>query len=223
MRRSDHARRLRLTLATLAAVVLHAALASSWVVPARTRTNLVDGTSSNAVLAVIPSRQIVPQRHRATPRPQPRLIEDDGEFERRLKPEPRSEETVRQPWREATINAPQTLSSPASMASVEQHAAIDNDESADFVNRPPAYPEVALAWGVEGRLRLDLRIGADGRVTEALVGQTSGFLSLDESALAAAREWRYPPGSAGRVSQWIDFVLDDEVARLATADGQPDA
>lgn len=55
----------------------------------------------------------------------------------------------------------------------------------------PKYPPLALAAKIEGTVRLDLLIGADGAVTE--VNVLLGHPLLVQSALNAARTWRYTP------------------------------
>jgi len=57
-------------------------------------------------------------------------------------------------------------------------------------HRPaPAYPEASLNNGEEGRVEVQVRVGADGRVREAVVLRSSGLAHMDEAAVAAALGW----------------------------------
>ncbi|GMV42381.1 MAG: hypothetical protein AMXMBFR64_40970 [Myxococcales bacterium] len=56
----------------------------------------------------------------------------------------------------------------------------------------PRFPEAARAAGVQGKVRVELTVGAEGRVVKARVLQGLGH-GLDEAALAAAREGRFEP------------------------------
>ncbi len=56
------------------------------------------------------------------------------------------------------------------------------------------YPEASRRAGEEGRTVVRVVIGANGRVTECSVAQSSGFTRLDERACQVAlRRWRYNP------------------------------
>jgi TonB family protein len=62
------------------------------------------------------------------------------------------------------------------------------------------YPAAALRLNQQGRSALILEIGADGRVANCIVRQSSGHGSLDEAACAVAMKERFKPGldAAGR-------------------------
>ncbi len=55
----------------------------------------------------------------------------------------------------------------------------------------PAYPDDAVAAGIEGTVILDLRISAEGALESVSVRE--GHPLLAESALQAVREWRFRP------------------------------
>ncbi len=68
----------------------------------------------------------------------------------------------------------------------------------------PAYPELAVRSGIEGKVLVKVLVGKDGLVHEASVeGSTADI--LNEAALAAARQFRFTPGlmSYGPVSVWM--------------------
>jgi protein TonB len=55
----------------------------------------------------------------------------------------------------------------------------------------PVYPEEALQARVQGKVVLRIAVNEEGSVTQAEVLQ--GHPLLNESALAAVRQWRYSP------------------------------
>lgn len=61
---------------------------------------------------------------------------------------------------------------------------------------PPAYPEALACDGVGGQVVLRLEIGADGRPASMRVLTSSGETELDESAIAAVRNWEFAPATA---------------------------
>lgn len=62
-------------------------------------------------------------------------------------------------------------------------------------NPMPAYNPGALRQKISGDIELELTIGADGRVRDALVkkGVDSQF-GLDDASVAAAANWSFEPG-----------------------------
>ncbi len=63
----------------------------------------------------------------------------------------------------------------------------------------PAYPEMASQAGVEGNVTLWLYIRADGTVADVQLYNSSGVGSLDQAALAAARNTRWTPARNNNV------------------------
>lgn len=62
-----------------------------------------------------------------------------------------------------------------------------------LAGKPPRYPMESRRKHEEGTVVLRLLIGADGRVQQISVAQSSGFDRLDEAALQAVRTWRWQP------------------------------
>jgi TonB family protein len=58
---------------------------------------------------------------------------------------------------------------------------------------PPLYSDEAHGLGIEGIVRLEVRVKADGRAGNLRVLNGLGF-GLDENALLAVRDWRFRPG-----------------------------
>lgn len=59
--------------------------------------------------------------------------------------------------------------------------------------RPPVYPPRCLRLGIEGRVRVRVLVGENGRPQEVTIGQSSGESALDQAALDAVRTWRFEP------------------------------
>jgi periplasmic protein TonB len=64
-------------------------------------------------------------------------------------------------------------------------------------NQEPVYPDEYRRRQIGGRVLLWLAIGPDGRVEDVRIEQSSGHLPLDQSALAAVRNWRFAPAQRG--------------------------
>ena len=60
-------------------------------------------------------------------------------------------------------------------------------------NAPPKYPDDERRAGHEGTVKIKLRIDASGSIAAAEVSQSSGWPTLDEQALVAARKWTFTP------------------------------
>jgi protein TonB len=63
----------------------------------------------------------------------------------------------------------------------------------EWVNPAPAYPPEAVAAGLEGTVWLHVKIDAAGKVIAASVNISSGYASLDASALRTIRYWVFQP------------------------------
>lgn len=57
------------------------------------------------------------------------------------------------------------------------------------------YPTQSRNLGEEGKLKVRLCIGANGRVTEAAIAETSGVGRLDEAGVRMAKQFRFKPGT----------------------------
>lgn len=61
----------------------------------------------------------------------------------------------------------------------------------------PDYPRGARRRGEQGDVLVEMRVDADGRVTDARVVATSGHAELDEAALRAVRAATFVPARSG--------------------------
>lgn len=90
---------------------------------------------------------------------------------------------------------------------------------ASYLHNPkPSYPLMARRRGLQGLVRLDVKVNAEGIPTAVRVKDSSGHEALDEAALTAVWHWRFAParrgGEAveGTVVVPVRFNLDGEAA-----------
>jgi TonB family protein len=66
----------------------------------------------------------------------------------------------------------------------------------------PTYPDKARRAGVQGDVWLEVIVLADGTVKSVMVAKSlDTVFGLDQAAIAAVRQWQYPPLSDGRASR----------------------
>jgi len=69
----------------------------------------------------------------------------------------------------------------------------------------PEYPPAAMSARVQDRLPLELELAPSGKVVNVTV--LGGDEALRESAVAAARQWEFKPGSGRFVQATLDYFL----------------
>jgi len=76
-------------------------------------------------------------------------------------------------------------------------------------NRPPVYPSAARQRGWEGDVLIAAEVRNDGRIGAARVKRSSGYASLDDSALEAVRAWRFEPAKrmGSPVDAWVEIPI----------------
>jgi protein TonB len=57
------------------------------------------------------------------------------------------------------------------------------------------YPSTSRNLGEEGKVRVRICVGTNGRVTEATVAETSGIERLDEASTRLAKQYRFKPAT----------------------------
>jgi len=78
----------------------------------------------------------------------------------------------------------------------------------------PIYPNRAASRGIEGWVRIEFTILADGSVKDAIVVQAMPEAVFDEAALAAIEQWQFKPKMVNgvavsqRAAQQLQFKLD---------------
>jgi protein TonB len=77
----------------------------------------------------------------------------------------------------------------------------------------PPYPLTAFKAKQEGRVVLELEVLEDGTVGQVRLAKSSDFDSLDASALATVKKWKYSPAQKNGqiVKQWIRVSILFEV------------
>lgn len=65
----------------------------------------------------------------------------------------------------------------------------------DIPDTQKYFPAISQVLGEEGDVLLEFTVGTNGRVSDAKLGNTSGFPRLDAAALAMVGAWRYKPAT----------------------------
>jgi len=78
----------------------------------------------------------------------------------------------------------------------------------------PIYPNRAVSHGIEGWVRIEFTIQADGSVANAVIVQSMPEAVFDDAALAAINQWQFKPKVVNgvavqqRAGQQLQFKLD---------------
>lgn len=67
-------------------------------------------------------------------------------------------------------------------------------------NPKPKYPDIARRRNWQGKVLLRVRVTADGLSETVSVHRSSGYDALDESAVAAVKNWRFIPAKRGNTA-----------------------
>jgi protein TonB len=166
--------------------------------------------------------QALPPAHRPAPMPAPQPVA-------RPAPEPAPEAPlaaptqvalapITQPVAQAAPPAPPAPPAPVVVAKAAPAAPTPVElpvSDAEYLqNAKPAYPAISRKLREQGKVVVEVLIGADGSAQQAKVQASSGFDRLDAAALATVQRWRYVPGKKGGVAtaMWfsvpIHFVLE---------------
>jgi TonB family protein len=101
--------------------------------------------------------------------------------------------------RDAACEVPQSLPAPAPVPSRPLTAAVavgirmeESEMDGRLVTRvEPTYPNQARSEHIQGDVRLQVRVGADGSVQDIIL--VSGHPRLVQAAIAAVKQWKYRP------------------------------
>jgi protein TonB len=76
-------------------------------------------------------------------------------------------------------------------------------------NPKPFYPQEARKKGYEGEVLLKVEVLSDGRVGQIEVKSSSGYESLDRSALTTVKQWKFIPAKKGEsaISYWVNIPI----------------
>lgn len=115
-------------------------------------------------------------------------------------------------------SAPSAATGPASPtgATGSGAAVAGTDQPVGYLNNPkPPYPRMAMLQGVEGTVRLQVLVQADGSASQVLLAQSSGSELLDKSALETVQRWKFTPArSQGKeTAQWVTLPITFALTR----------
>ncbi len=81
--------------------------------------------------------------------------------------------------------------------------------SGKYRNAPPQYPVLAERNGWEGTVMLKALVEKEGRASQVVVGESSGYKILDKAALKAVQKWQFEPGRIGSVTvaSWVKIPV----------------
>jgi protein TonB len=120
----------------------------------------------------------------------------------------------------AAPSLPQAIASATPSAAgtsvpVEAPVEAPRADAAYLRNPPPTYPKRLLKRGVEGSVLVRARVQDDGRCSQVLLKESSGFRPFDEAALTAVKDWRFVPARQGgrTVVAWVDVPIDFRITR----------
>ena len=76
-------------------------------------------------------------------------------------------------------------------------------------NPPPGYPRTAKKRGYQGTVVLSVLVNENGMVSNLWVFTSSGYMSLDNAAVKAVRNWLFEPGKIGdkNVEMWVKVPI----------------
>lgn len=86
----------------------------------------------------------------------------------------------------------------------------DQPSAASPHNCESFYPPLPLLNNIEGRTLVAFTVGADGRVTEPAVHESSGNIDLDDAAKRCVLRWTYRPAAKDGVpvaAPWMAYVV----------------
>jgi periplasmic protein TonB len=157
----------------------------------------------------VPPREAKKPDPKPVKKPKPKPVHKESEIKRVEEKKEKSEAAPETPPAPAAPVAP--------VAPTHDHAASPRNSvltpasaNANYLNNPkPVYPAVARSRHWEGLVLLRVHVTAEGECDELSVQQSSSHETLDESALAAVRKWRFVPAKRGDVPQasWVTVPI----------------
>lgn len=122
----------------------------------------------------------------------------------------------------AALTVPENTEAPRSAEPVEapapkvEETVTEATGNAAYLNNPsPEYPAFAQRQGWEGKVLLRVHVLASGKPDKVEIIRSSGRKTLDESALAAVRNWTFVPSRRGStpVDGWATVPIEFKLAR----------
>jgi protein TonB len=88
-------------------------------------------------------------------------------------------------------------------------------DAAYLKNPAPAYPNMSRRLRETGTVQLRVRVSATGEPLEIQMAKSSGYGRLDDSALAAVKQWKFQPATRGgdAVEAWVLVPVEFSLTR----------
>jgi protein TonB len=123
---------------------------------------------------------------------------------------PKTQEKSPDAVQKAPVEQPQQPAPAQSSSSTDSVQTTDADYKAAYLNNPkPPYPSFAFQNRQEGTVILRVHVLPTGEVDEVQLARTSGFDSLDDSALNTVKKWKFVPAKQNGkiVDQWVKVPI----------------
>jgi len=123
---------------------------------------------------------------------------------------PKTQEKSPDAVQKAPVEQPQQPAPAQSSSSTDSVQTTDADYKAAYLNNPkPPYPSFAFQNRQEGTVILRVHVLPSGEVDEVQLARTSGFDSLDDSALNTVKKWKFVPAKQNGkiVDQWVKVPI----------------
>lgn len=214
----------------LALVLLVHLCAATWLLtPAETFTK-AQPMMMEVSLVAAPSQQAA-----ATPIAQPKPVEPKKQpvkkpaekkkpvtHKQRVLPKPLAMADALLPMPSLAESLPAPVTTSVAAAKVSSKVTADTapfteaNFNANYGSNPkPKYPSIATSRGWEGTVYLLVKVSIDGESEQVTVQRSSGYESLDESAIEAVEKWKFLPAKQGNTAVSssvivpINFILNN--------------
>lgn len=115
------------------------------------------------------------------------------------KPKPKVAPAKPKPPVENPVKPAQKKAVQENLATKETSYSAPSSYAAYLDNPKPRYPRIAKLRGMEGVVKLRVKVGTDGRPLTVDLQQSSGFTALDTAAIKVVRLWRFEPARRGGI------------------------
>lgn len=96
------------------------------------------------------------------------------------------------------------------VVSEESLGAVTEAKPLGYINPAPSYPSIAKRRGWEGTVWLKVWVNARGYVDKVEIEESSGYSSLDRSAVKTVDQWQFKPAERNRVKISSQLIVPIE-------------